>query len=396
MKKSFAIVLLLAMVLSLAACGEAAPAVTAEPTVEPTAEPETLAVEAEELFYAADYTAAFEKLDALETSGITSVQEMLGTSYYYGLGVETDSEEAVSLLTKAADQGDAVAMYLLGEAYAAGNGTTRDEAKADEMYAKFIAVGEADSGENADSGRIQAYLADCYANGKGTDEDIDKAAAAAEKAVSADLTVFDMVNLADSYVEGAFTKDDDTDEADETAEAVDDTAAVEETEDGEEESETPAIPTEAEELYTKAFDSIKTLADAGNMKAVKVLGDYYFNGYAGVEQDYAKALELYTEAGEKGDADAQAQVGYIYQFGCGIEPDYEKAMEWNNRAAQQGNAQGQAQIGWLYQQGLGVTQNLDEAGRWYTRAADQGNEWAEERLAETEETNPQDVFEAHA
>lgn len=392
MKKSFAIVLLLAMVLSLAACGEAAPVATSEPTVEPTPAPETLAAEAEELFYKADYTGAFEKLDALETSGITSVQELLGTSYYYGLGVEADSEEAVSQLTKAADQGDAIAMYLLGNAYASGTGTSRDEAKAKEMYAKFIAVGEADSGENAGSGRIQAYLADCYAYGKGTEKNVDKAAAAAEKAASADLTVFDMVKLADSYVEGVFTKTDDT--AD-TAEAADTTAA-EATAEGETEAETPAIPAEAEELYAKALDSIKTLADAGNVKAKKALGDYNFGGYAGIAQDYAKALELYTEAGEKGDADAQAQVGYIYQYGCGVDPDYEKAMEWNNRAAQQGNAQGQAQIGWLYQQGLGVTQNLDEAGRWYTRAADQGNKWAEDRLAETEATNPQDLFEAHA
>ena len=393
MKKSFAIVLLLAMVLSLAACGEAAPAPTPEPTVEPTPAPETLAAEAEELFYKADYTGAFEKLDALETSGITSVQELLGTSYYYGLGVEADSEEAVSQVTKAADQGDAIAMYLLGNAYASGTGTSRDEAKAKEMYAKFIAVGEADSGENAGSGRIQAYLADCYAYGKGTEKNVDKAAAAAEKAASADLTVFDMVKLADSYVEGVFTK---TDETGDTAEA--DAAAAEVPAEGEDEteSETPVIPAEAEELYAKALDSIKTLADAGNVKAKKALGDYYFNGYAGIAQDYAKALELYTEAGEKGDADAQAQVGYIYQYGCGVDPDYEKAMEWNNRAAQQGNAQGQAQIGWLYQQGLGVTQNLDEAGRWYTRAADQGNKWAEDRLAETEATNPQDLFEAHA
>lgn len=392
MKKSFAIVLLLAMVLSLAACGEAAPVATPEPTVEPTPAPETLAAEAEELFYKADYTGAFEKLDALETSGITSVQQLLGTSYYYGLGVEADSEEAVSQLTKAADQGDAIAMYLLGNAYASGTGTSRDEAKAKEMYAKFIAVGDADSGENAGSGRIQAYLADCYAYGKGTEKNVDKAAAAAEKAASADLTAFDMVKLADSYVEGVFTKTDDT--AD-TAEAADTTAA-EAAAEGETEAETPAIPAEAEELYAKALDSIKTLADAGNVKAKKALGDYYFGGYAGIAQDYAKALELYTEAGEKGDADAQAQVGYIYQYGCGVDPDYEKAMEWNNRAAQQGNAQGQAQIGWLYQQGLGVTQNLDEAGRWYTRAADQGNKWAEDRLAETEATNPQDLFEAHA
>lgn len=392
MKKSFAIVLLLAMVLSLAACGEAAPAPTPEPTVEPTPAPETLAAEAEELFYKADYTGAFEKLDALETSGITSVQQLLGTSYYYGLGVEADSEEAVSQLTKAADQGDAIAMYLLGNAYASGTGASRDEAKAKEMYAKFIAVGEADSGENAGSGRIQAYLADCYAYGKGTEKNVDKAVAAAGKAVSADLTAFDMVKLADSYVEGVFTK---TDNTADTAEAADTTAA-EAAAEGETEAETKAIPAEAEELYAKALDSIKTLADAGNVKAKKALGDYYFGGYAGIAQDYAKALELYTEAGEKGDADAQAQVGYIYQYGCGVDPDYEKAMEWNNRAAQQGNAQGQAQIGWLYQQGLGVTQNLDEAGRWYTRAADQGNKWAEDRLAETEATNPQDLFEAHA
>lgn len=388
MKKSFAIVLLLAMVLSLAACGEAAPAATPEPTAEPTPAPEILAAEAEELFYKADYTGAFEKLDALETSGITSVQELLGTSYYYGLGVEVDSGEAVSQLTKAADQGDAIAMYLLGNAYASGTGASRDEAKAKEMYAKFIAVGEADSGENAKSGRIQAYLADCYAYGKGTEKDVDKAAAAAEKAASADLTVFDMVKLADSYVEGVFTKTDDTAAAEETAAEV--------TAEGETETETPVIPAAAEELYSMALDGIKTLADAGNVKAKKALGDYYFSGYAGVAQDYTKALELYTEAGEKGDADAQAQVGYIYQYGCGVDPDYEKAMEWNNRAAQQGNAQGQAQIGWLYQQGLGVTQNLDEAGRWYTRAADQGNTWAEARLAETEATNPQDLFEAHA
>ena len=393
MKKSFAIVLLLAMVLSLAACGEAAPAATPEPTAEPTPAPETLAAEAEELFYKADYTGAFEKLDALETSGITSVQEQLGTSYYYGLGVEADSEEAVSQLTKAADQGDAIAMYLLGNAYASGTGTSRDEAKAKEMYAKFIAVGVADSGENVCSGRIQAYLADCYAYGKGTEKDVDKAAAAAEKAAAADLTVFDMVKLADSYVEGVFTKTADT--AD-TAEAAVDTTAAEVPAEGETEAETAKIPAEAEELYAKAIDGIKALADAGNVKAKTALGDYYFGGYAGIAQDYAKALELYTEAGEKGDADAQAQVGYIYQYGCGVDADYEKAMEWNNRAAQQGNARGQAQIGWLYHQGLGVTQNLDEAGRWYTRAADQGNAWAEARLAETEATNPQDLFEAHA
>ena len=50
----------------------------------------------------------------------------------------------------------------------------------------------------------------------------------------------------------------------------------------------------------------------------------------------------------------------------------------------------------MYHMGLGVTQNLDEAGRWYARAVDQGHAWATEKLAETELTNNQAYFEAHA
>ena len=136
----------------------------------------------------------------------------------------------------------------------------------------------------------------------------------------------------------------------------------------------------------------------GNLfvKAVKLLGDYYMKGTGGIEQDYAKAMELFMQAADEDFADAQAQIAYMYQEGLGVEVSYEKAMEWNNRASQQNNAQAQAQIGYMYHMGMGVTQNLDEAGRWYSRAVDQGDPWATVKLAQTELTNSQAYFEAHA
>ena len=140
----------------------------------------------------------------------------------------------------------------------------------------------------------------------------------------------------------------------------------------------------AKELYTRAFDSIQALADAGNLRAQKLLGDFYFDGLGNVTRDYTKALEIYTKAGEAGDAASQARVGYIYQNALGVPADYSKAMEWNNRAAQQGNPQGQEQIGYLYHEGLGVTKSLDEASRWYAKAKDGGSDWAAAMLDETD------------
>ena len=399
MKRSLSIILLLAMLLCLAACGETAPAATAAPeaTQTPDDSPEAMAAEAERLFYDdADYAAAFEKLSVAEISGFAEVQELLGTYYYLGLGTDVDYDEAVPLLTRAADQGSVPAMYMLAAANYAGNGARKDTDKAGELYRKFVSAAESAGIEETDQyGRVLAYLADCYGFGRGVTKNADKANDYAEKAVAAGkLCALDQVRLVEGYVAGVFGKAEPTPDPEPTGDpyAAPDSAVNTE----EPAAEVKTVPAEAEALYSSALSGIRALADCGNVKAVKILGDYSFYGLGGVGQDYLKALEYYTEAGEQGDADAQAQVGYIYQNACGVEADYEKAMEWNNRAAQQGNAQGQAQIGWLYHHGLGVTQNLDEAGRWYTRAADQGNTWAEERLAETEITNPQSSFEAHA
>jgi hypothetical protein len=49
--------------------------------------------------------------------------------------------------------------------------------------------------------------------------------------------------------------------------------------------------------------------------------------------DYAIALRLWRMLADKGDARAQFQLGYTYDFGVGVPQDYVLAHQWYNLAA---------------------------------------------------------------
>lgn len=84
--------------------------------------------------------------------------------------------------------------------------------------------------------------------------------------------------------------------------------------------------------------------------------------------DYKTALNVWMAAAEGGDAEAQANVGQIFERGLGGEPNYEAAIIWYTKAAEQGNARAQFNLGTLYEQGLGVEQNKLMALNWYRKA----------------------------
>ena len=377
MKRLIAAVLLLVMALSLCGCGKKAEAIpasvrmaAAEKTAaeaekaapaelsakaeeaKPAAIPMTGSVvpqssaaaqEAEALFNSGDYKAAFEKASAADAAD-PAVAALLGKAYYLGLGTDVNQAKAMSYLETAAKGGYPSCAYLLADATDYGKGTRMDKDEAARRYIKFVAIADEVDPASSDYGMSMCYLSECFAKAHGVEKKHELALDAANKAAAAaNLTPFELMSLAAFY-------------------------------------DSPA----------------PNHADAGNLAAVKLLGDLYLDGKGGLPQDYAKAMETYMIAADEDYADAQAQIGYMYQNALGVPADYAKAMEWNNRAAQQGNAQGQAQIGYLYQNGLGVTQNLDEAGRWYTRAKEGGSDWAAAMLEQTEATNPHASFEAHA
>jgi hypothetical protein len=120
-------------------------------------------------------------------------------------------------------------------------------------------------------------------------------------------------------------------------------------------------------------------ADRGDTDAQYNLGVSYRYG-RGVPQDYAEALRWYRMAADRGNADAQNNIGFLYMQGLGVAPDYAEAMRWYRKAADQGETTAQNNIGVLYFQGLGVAQDYSEAMRWYRKAADQGDSAAQYNL----------------
>ena len=111
-------------------------------------------------------------------------------------------------------------------------------------------------------------------------------------------------------------------------------------------------------------------AERGNAQAQFNLGVMYATGQ-GVHQDYTEAVRWYRKAADQGYAEAQNNLGSMYYAGSGVHQDYAEAVRWYRKAAEQGNAGGQYYLGWMYDDGRGVRQDYAEAVRWFRRAAEQ-------------------------
>ena len=62
--------------------------------------------------------------------------------------------------------------------------------------------------------------------------------------------------------------------------------------------------------------------------------------------------------GNKGDTEAQARVGLLYEAGEGVPKDFVEAVFWFRKSAEQGNAVGQTSLGFKYALGEGVPKDL--------------------------------------
>lgn len=98
-------------------------------------------------------------------------------------------------------------------------------------------------------------------------------------------------------------------------------------------------------------------------------------------KDYAKAMKLWRELADAGDLAAMRNVGQLYRQGLGVERDPAEAAKWFRRAAELGLVNAQANLGHLYMAGEGVAQDDAEAAKWLTQAARAGHPAAQFYLA---------------
>ena len=123
--------------------------------------------------------------------------------------------------------------------------------------------------------------------------------------------------------------------------------------------------------YKEAVKWYRKSADQGYANAQCNLGYMYEVG-RGVSQSYSEAVKWYRSAAEQGAAQAQCNLGYMYEFGRGVTQSYSEAEKWYRKAADQGHSKAQFNLAVLYWGGLGVSQNDSEAVKWYRKSADQG------------------------
>jgi TPR repeat protein len=95
------------------------------------------------------------------------------------------------------------------------------------------------------------------------------------------------------------------------------------------------------------------------------LGGFDEGTAAYIRGDYGTALQEWRPLAEQGDADAQLNLGFMYDNGYGVPQDFEEAVTWYRRAAEQGNNRAQYNLGILYEIGRGVPQNKVQAHMWY-------------------------------
>ena len=86
--------------------------------------------------------------------------------------------------------------------------------------------------------------------------------------------------------------------------------------------------------------------------------------------NYSEAFKFCSVAAEQGHAEAQFNLGVMYDNGQGVKQDYFKAVEWYQKAAEQGIAQAQYSLGIMYYDGKGVRQNYTKAKEYFGLACD--------------------------
>ncbi len=131
--------------------------------------------------------------------------------------------------------------------------------------------------------------------------------------------------------------------------------------------------------YEKAVLLYEEAGDLGNADALNNLGIYYLQG-VGVTENYKKAVELFEAAYKKGSVDAAKSLGFVYRTGRGVPVDLDQALKYYQVAADKGDAFSQNEMGVIYQ-AEGTEESYAKAAKYYRLAADQNNEMALYNLA---------------
>jgi TPR repeat protein len=88
--------------------------------------------------------------------------------------------------------------------------------------------------------------------------------------------------------------------------------------------------------------------------------------------DPEAALRHIGPMARRGNAHAEALLGYMYEHGLGVPQSWPAAVDYYLLAAEQGDATGQYLLGLMYDKGFGVSRDVVQAYKWLNLAASHG------------------------
>lgn len=164
------------------------------------------------------------------------------------------------------------------------------------------------------------------------------------------------------------------------------------------------------------IEYLDMMSEKGEFKAALQLGQVYYEGQRGVEQNFALARKYFLSVArqywgkdgtvldiknnpmvEKYAARAAGLIGRLYLRGEGVKTDYDKAVQWYRRGITAGDSGSQFGLGLMYLHGLGVSKDVSKASDLLGEAAMQNQPLAQVQLAHLylDQGETEDVIIAH-
>ena len=124
--------------------------------------------------------------------------------------------------------------------------------------------------------------------------------------------------------------------------------------------------------YATAFRSFRPLAESGIAEAQNNLGFLYQNGL-GVRRNYSLALSWYTKSAEQNLPEAHHNLGMLNYLGYGVAQDFRMARRHFIKASESQLGAASYMIGLIYFKGEGFQKNDSQARRYFAKAAKEGD-----------------------
>ena len=300
---------------------------------------------------------AFRLLKKSYGLGCKEVCTSLAVFYIEGHGVKIDLDEGIRLLNEALENGEDVALRMLGEVYYKDK---RDYDKAYEYLKK--------SNEKVGDSLTKFDLGLCYKYGRGVEQNQQESFKLFKEC--ADLgDKIGVQKVGECYMLGEGV-------------ARDEQEAIKWFKQGMEMGDMASfysmgmaylagqgVEKNPEQAFKFFLEGAKY---EGSDSTAGVLGRCYYQGI-GTPVDYDKAYECFSRSAKVGDKISECMVGVCYDEGRGVAKDMFEATRIFKKLAKEGHADAQYYLGRAYAMGRGVPRDLKEARKWLVKSVQQEN-----------------------